>query len=334
MRKFFILFFAIFVLVTFSIPQKAFLAIPNGFDPLVLSIDPSLPEPEQLVLFKLDSYSMDISRANIVWTVDKKIEKEGIGETRFQTTAPFEAKTKTVVVTVTPTSGAKASKTYYLRSGALSIAWEADSYVPPLYMGKSLLPYQGSIKFVAIPTLFDKKGVQYKNENMVYRWEEDGEYKQDSSGYGKQSYKTKIGPLDKPVEITVTAESKDNYAKAIASISMNSVGPEILFYEEDPLYGVLWNKALPNNTPMKYNEMRIVASPYNFSLPAYNNNALSFEWNINNIDAPEMKGEKSLVLRTNGDKNSLSALNLTIKNTENILQQARGYIQVYFSKKQ
>lgn len=317
-------FYLVLFLFSLTLPLFTFAQTPSVVDPIELTLTPQSPAPSSRVDVRADSFITDLNKATISWSIDGKQIKSSIGGTTFSFTAPANGKKSILAVTVRTSEGRDIRKTLTIAPADVSLTWESTGIIPVLYKGKSLAAYQTIVKVVAMPELY-QNGVRLNPENVVYTWKRGATVLGSASGYGKQTLTIEGGVIPEPVVVSVTAQSRDGQVTGSASLSIDFTDPEIVFYKEDPLYGILFNKALTGQESLTHNEVKIVAMPYFFNTPG------SYRWSVNNLENPNLLDQSSIVLRNNG-KGGTSLIGLEIRAARNILQSARNNFTVYFNK--
>lgn len=297
-----------------------------NLDALELRINPENPRPETQVNFSLESYVTDLNKANITWLVDGKSELQGIGKNTFSTFSPMNGKIKNVSIVVVSVDGKTYRKSHVIRSNDISIAVEPISSVPPLYRGMPEFSYMSQVKLVAMPEFYNSAGLRIDPKTMIYTWKNGSNVLGKDSGFAKQSLVLTGDILFKQLDIEVLAQTRDGSLKASTFISIEPGSQEILFYEEDPLYGILYNRALTGQKKLTEQEIKVVGIPFFFS------NTTDKIWSINNQQIPDLSGQSSIVLRSTGDKEGSTKIGYEIKNSKQILQTAKNVLEVYFSK--
>jgi hypothetical protein len=130
--------------------------------------------------------------------------------------------------------------------------WEADTFVPQFYKGKALPTYKSIVKLTAIPRFntFASDPALYS-----YAWTAN-QIQSMGKGLGKQSVLVpmKYSGSSVPVEVTVTDHASGSDPSATTSATQLSSGsaqqrlvavdPLILFYEDAPLLGIRFDRAL------------------------------------------------------------------------------------------
>ena len=287
------------------------------------------PIPGQTVNVSIDSYNTDLNSANVVWMVNNKITKQGVGLKSIDVVAPKIGSKTNVVVNIKSPNGKVVNKTYTITSGNVEIVWEPNGYVPPFFQGKLPFSYQNSVKLIAIPHLSTSGAKEMDPKSLVYVWKLGGKYIDGGQGYGKQSVIVTSDIIPKPLEISVDINNREGTAHASGNITINPSDPSLSFYEDDSLYGILFNKAIIDSANLKNSEMKIQAIPFGFNL---NSGNTSYTWSINNIEQPDLIKNRSITIRTKGDTDGTSLVGIDIRNDRNILQGATGNFTVYFKK--
>jgi hypothetical protein len=306
--------------------------IPDSIDGVQISNDPLYPSAGQNVTVKVESYNTNLNAASIVWLADGKRTGQGTGLTSIDITAPALGKTIIITAIIMTAEGKEVQKTITLRPADIDLIWESSGYVPPLFKGKSLFSYQNLIKVSAIPHFASNNGKEMDPKTLVYKWTVNNKVVQDQSGFGKQTLAINEF-LPKTFDIEAIVTTKDGTQQGRASINLEPGNPSILFYEEDSLYGVFYNKAMGDRFTITKDEVNVLAVPYFFSSVGVKY-PLTYTWSINSIEQPDISKNQSITLRTKGDAEGSSLLSLDIRNQDQILQGAQNSVTLFFAKKQ
>lgn len=303
---------------------------PISLDIFNVEMNPENPVPGSNISFTAKSFDIDINRSEVSWYVDKKLEYNGTGKISFSTVAPNIGQKKEVTVTVRSSDGKSGSKTIILQPADLSIAWEASGYVPPFYKGKAHYSHQSDIRFVALPDFYNGNS-RIDPKNLIYKWKRDSKVLGQYSGFGKQYIDLTGNVSASTMEVNVEVSSLDGKIKAERTITIDSQNPEIVFYERDPLYGILYNKSTGSSFDLKNKEMVVTSIPYYFNTKKIENKDIVYDWGINNKN-DETLNSPYITLRSNGDKEGTTMISLQIRNVKDILQGASENLRVSFRK--
>lgn len=296
----------VFFLTPASLFAQEFLPV------LQVSMMPQFPASGETIHLTVENYSADLTKKNISWSVNGKVEKNGIGEKSFDTVAPALGKTLTIVV-----SAGGISKTIVIKPGDIDLIWEANTYVPALYAGKALFTHQSTVTITAVP--------HFSSNSLIYKWKQNGSVVPESSGYGKSSFTFGTGVISRPVTVSVEVSSLDGTQKAVKEITLDPREPQIMFYENHPLYGVGYGKALDNSEfKLSEKELSIVAVPYYFNGNAITDGRYNYSWTVNGNSVSGGSQKNTIVLRNQNSQAGISTVGLSIENSKEFLQSAHG----------
>lgn len=310
---------------------NAFAQMNISMDGVTIDTNISNPGPGQVVEVSIESFSFDLNGSSIVWTVNGKTQSQGVGLKKTSVIAPKLGIKLNVSAIIKGSDGREITKSITIKSSYVDIIWESNGYTPPFFLGKIPYTYQNSIKLIAIPHI-SKDGIkEIDPKTLVYSWKRSGKYIDNGQGYGKQSIVIEADDLPRPLEVTVDISTREETEHIKSSINIEPSEPSLVFYEDDSLYGILFNKSLTGRIPLKNSEMKVLAVPFGFNLKNQNN---AYTWSINNIEQTDLSKNRSIVIRTKGDTSGSSSVNLDMRNLDSILQGAVAGFTVYFNKKQ
>lgn len=317
--------------ILLSFAHSTFAQIPKEIDGVSIDTSIDSPKPGQNVEVYVESFNFDLNSSSIVWMVNGKVQNQGVGVTKTTVTAPKIGSKMTVSAAIKSPDGREIQKIVTIKTGYTDIVWESSGYTPPFFQGKLPFSYQNSVKLIAMPHLSADGVNEIDPKTLVYSWKRGGKYIENGQGYGKQSVVIAPDDLPKTLDITVDISNRDQTEHTSGTITLEPSEPNLSFYEEDSLYGVLFNKTLSGTVPLKNTEMKVLAIPYGFNLIGKD---ISYAWYINGLEQSNLFKNRSITIKTRGDTDGRSNINLEIRNLDDILQGAREEFEVYFSKKQ
>lgn len=292
-------------------------------DSITSAVTPKNPSANQIVTISLLSYGVDLNSANISWQLDGVSVSSGIGKSNYSFTTGAIGTKKTVTVAITSQSGKTTNKTFVFQSADVDLLWEAKTYTPPFYKGKALPTSESLIKVNAISNLIGSDGQSLKSSNLIYTWKKDGRNLPTMSGYGKSSIVFKSDKLFGQNNISVEVANLAGDIKAEKNIIIPIRVPKILFYEQKPLDGIIYNQALSQGK-IGDEDFILRAEPYFFS--SKDLDSLTYGWSLNN-KAVEAKGITNiLAVAANKDSGSNNLFKLEINNPNSLLQSAANSI--------
>ncbi len=223
--------------------------------------------------------------------------------------------------------------TQALPSGKVEIFVEPLSYIPPFYKGLPLFSNEGTVKIFAF-TDIAQNGQSVSSDNLSFKWTENGIVLGSESGLGKNVLMIDSALMLKAPEINLDVLDSDGNLITSASLIVNINNPQVLFYQNSPLYGVLFNNSLNNGFNLGTNEeLNVMAKPFFFSVPSDISGDLNYSWSVNG-SAVNYSGQKnSLLLRqTTQGQSGVSSVSLDINDSVNDFQSASGNFNVSFGK--
>lgn len=307
-------------------PEAALQQLSQNID---VSISPENPGPNTDVTIRIESYSTDLNSAQITWAVNGETVQDGLGQKVLKLKTGNIGTITSVDLSIQPSDGDVFQKTIILTPASIDLLWQGNSYTPPFYKGRAMFTNQGSVTFVAIPNIIDQNGNVVSPKNVIYTWSKDGSVLGSLSGTGKNSLTLVDSILGLPMNISVVASTLDKSIVTKSSVSIQSDSPMILFYENNPLLGVLYNREIGNGFKLSSSEVNIMGIPYFFSNKDLQAGALKYTWTLNgsNISSPN---QNSITLRGQKDSAGNSILGLKIENSNNILQTLEKSMNIEF----
>ena len=297
---------------------------------LEITITPASPGANKDVFVKLESFSFDLNSSEIILALDGVIKSKGIGKKSFSFKTGKIGSVSLIKAIIKTKDGRNIEKSLVVRPAGVDILWEANSYTPPFYKGKALYSYQSFITVIALPDMIDANGVKMKPENMTYKWTKDSKVLGDVSGYGKNSFTFSKSVISHSPEIKVEVMSPDKKIKASGEITLGAIEPKTLFYENNPLYGIIYEKAIIGDFKLNGNEITLAPVPYFFSIEDADNDKIQYNWNMNGKNINSKDGEKQKTFRNTEGKKGSAAISLDLQNDSKVLQGARTNVLLKF----
>jgi hypothetical protein len=295
---------------------------------LVVEIIPTYPKPYENVFLSLSMYTEDLNSATITWHKDGKSVLSGKGEARYSFKAGAAGEETSIEIVVKLLNGNSFSKSFRLNPASVDLVWEADTYVPPFYKGKALHSRQGALKIVAMPE-FVKNRARVSPSNLVYQWSNGLEGYQGQSGYGKSTLVINGSILGKTERVEVTVTDPTDGITTVGYLDIPPIDPEIVFYENNPYYGYLFNSAIASIFNLDGDEVQIFAAPYFFSKES---GSLKYNWRLNGQSIPSLIDSRTAIFRKPEGESGQSNIFLSAENSSRILQQADKSLTINFEE--
>jgi len=299
-RTLYIPIFIIFLVATFGLPtvwaQMGF-DFGTGGDGLSLKATPEIAGPNTNVRLSIESFSTDLSRADIGWEVDGALVKKGLGETNFQTKTGDVGSTRTVKVTAQTKEGGILVENITFRPGLVDIIWQADSWTPPFYKGRGLATPKARIYAQAMPYMFDGK-TRIATKNLSYEWFYDFEPMTTASGVGKNTLELEAPDLFGSKNLRVVVSSLNNRIVADNQVNIFPVETLVLVWPNDPLLGIDYGHPTTNDFSLLEDEVNFVAGGIYFPKSHVLSPGLTYKWTVNGKPATTDEGRlNSLTIR-------------------------------------
>lgn len=278
-----------------------------GGTPLYLTINPENPSPEESVTASVQSYSTDLNAADISWFINSSLIRRGTGlkTITFQT---GKAGSESVVsVVIQSSEGFVLESELVVRPARVSLVWEADTYTPPFYKGKALYGHQSTLHVTALPDFVTQNGTRRDPSRLVYRWKQNGSVMSEASGFGKQTFSFEGTVITRPFTVDVEVTDPNSTLKGVASLRIASSEPKLLMYEDSPLYGIRFSKALSGIFNLDKEEATLGAVPYFFSVESPE--ALDYTWIMNSREL----GSKNSAVTFRNETGESGVSNLSVK---------------------
>ncbi|MDO8658965.1 MAG: hypothetical protein Q7K54_00015 [Candidatus Parcubacteria bacterium] len=297
---------------------------------IVLSLSPEFPNPNQNVTATIASFSTNLDKAYVSWSVNNEESSSGIGKKVFLFTTKDSNSPLSITANINTIDGQSIQKTITITPTDVDMLWEAsDSYVPPFYKGKALVGSQGIFKIVAMPNLISQ-GQQVNMNNLSYVWTKDGDIQPNASGWGKSAFTLQNSYLDKVNEVKVTISDIAGSTTTSGTTQLFTSNPKIVFYENDFLLGTKWEKALTNGFQISPNGSTLVAEPYFFSPQNISSSNLTLEWSLNREEIKTPNPKNSLSVKPDAGQKGSALIKVVVNNIRTLFQSAEKEINVQF----
>ncbi len=297
---------------------------------LILSLSPKYPMPNQSVTATLSSFAIDLNKANISWSVSGTESAVGIGKKTFSFDMGNVGEPLSIQARIDTVDGQSLVKNILATPAEVDMLWEGDdSYAPPFYKGRTLVTGEGTFKVVAIPNITTSYGHLNPN-NVSYTWVKDANNQPSVSGWGKNYFIFKNSYLDKDNVIEVTASDISGNTSAGGRITLQTVAPEILFYENNPKLGTNYATAITNGFTINNIGESFAVEPYFFSSKNIDNGDLAFDWSINDIPTQTPSPINILSIKPNSGESGIAKIAVAITNTKSLFQTLTKELRINF----
>jgi hypothetical protein len=337
------LFFAHYVFSQTTSPSSTFdisslidknTGLPVGIDEQ-LSIEqiPEVPKPGETVSIRINGYTTNLNKAKITWIQDGKVILSAMGAVVNQVQAPASGKSSTIVISIAKETGGVISKTITLNPADVDLFYEAHTYAHPFYKGKKQYTSESVITFIAVPNFVNSNGTKIPDTSLVYKWSINGSVIEGVSGYGRNTFTTKGQLIERPAQVTVEVSAVGSNLIATQTTNFKSTTPEIIAYENNPILGVVYDKAVLGDFLLERPQVDFEGIPYFFSTETKNSPSLKYTWSINGIVVTsKIPTENYLLLRNDKNTDGYASISVTVEHVENLLQNGTTQLGLNFKK--
>ena len=215
------------------------------------------------------------------------------------------------------------SPLFYTQAQSVDLIIQGESYTPPFYLGRTLWSKQSKANFLAIPNNAGNPS------SLIYKWKRDGTVLGSLSGVGKNTLSLNDVLFSKPQVIEV--EILDNSEESIASstLMITPTSQTIIVYENNPLYGFMFNKEAMGTYKLTDREITFTAFPFFFSALNRFDSLVNYEWKT---DAGGSGRENSVTYRVPEDSVVSSGVSIKASHGKKFIQTANTGFLVQFGE--
>lgn len=262
---------------------------------VTVGIKPNDPKPGEFVEITISGYGFDVTKTYFEWLKNGAKSKSGVGDNIYSFQLGQVGEATRINVIVISNKRKLAEKSFYFEPSEIEFSWEADSFVPPTYQGRSRASSGSTIKVVATPRIANQSGKLEKTSDLNYRWYKNDTLISSSSGLGKNILKLDTDPKDSQLKIRLIASNRSGANSASGDLIINLGQPEIAFYENRPLSGPNFQKQILASYDLYGPEASFLAVPFFWPQADYKD--LDYLWRVNNTVADSGEVEEILTVR-------------------------------------
>ncbi|MEI7719699.1 MAG: hypothetical protein WCI89_00620 [bacterium] len=302
-------------------------------DPLQYILSPETPGPNALEYIEINGVGTFLGDSQITWSMNDKVVQSGVGQSTLKfMTGGVGSATHIHVDIKSPTNGSF-SKDFVFAPSTVNLLWEADTSVPPLYLGKALYSAGSHVRVVAFPTIVSGRSL-LGVDKLSFQWKLNGDAQPASSGLGRNVFGFDGSQLhsEEAVSVDVLFNGKK---VGQADIVIPASNPQVVIYDHDALRGELLDGAFQNNLSLGQSEVTLQAQPYYFANSSVQNGNLLYAWTLGGQDANGPDSARGmLTLRQTGQGAGAAAVGVSIQNTDNskLVQAAQNNLQITFGQ--
>jgi len=298
----------------------------TGTSALTISANPTTPTPNSVVTLTAESPLLDLQASDVEWSVNGKAA--GSGQSVKVTMGPLGQETD-VSVSVSGPSGSDSAELALVPT-SIDLLWEADSYVPPFYKGRAAPGSNSSISVLAIPHFTESDGTQIPSSGINFTWKLNGAVEEAQSGLGQSSAVFPAAVLYDSDVIEVDAQTPDGTLAGQASVAVRTQDPQLVLYEDNPLFGVMYHDAISQSSVASESESSFAAVPYFANAVSANGPSLAYQWTVNGSSVATDAQDPSEIT-INAESSGVANIGLSVSNPADPFFSASGSWQIAFS---
>ncbi|QQG45933.1 MAG: hypothetical protein HYY55_03045 [Candidatus Niyogibacteria bacterium] len=326
MRNKFLLTTVLFLAFLTIFPAGAQIDLGTGTENFFIELIPTdAPGPNQNIIARVSAFSFELNSSQITWIHNGAVALRGTGLKEYGFTTGDVGKSEILTVVAIDVNGIRHETEFSLVIADVDILWRAATSIPFWYKGKALASPKSAITASAFPNLVSG-GRKIPASGLIYRWTLDNDFKQAQSGAGRNTFTFGAGfSSDLTHIVNLEVSNLDGNITAKKSIDIGVLNPSILVYENDALSGPKNDFAFQdrrNDVIFAGEKKSFIAHPFFFSLDRGREN-LEYVWSVDGRRAGQEAPQNILNLGAAADAGGSSVVEILIKNTSNILQEAR-----------
>lgn len=314
--------------------QTSVVAPPGITEQISVRVSPEKPQPNESVTVDIESFSTNLNKSYIVWSINGVLKEEGAGKTSFTFTSGKAGTVQNISIDITTEDNRTINHELSFAPAKVGLIIEADTYTPPFYKGKALFTPQSQLKVVAFPELVTSNGYEIPAENLVYTWKVDGKVMQSASGFSKSSFVIEGNLIPRSMYITAEVSAYGSPLAAVQTIQVDPAEPEIVMYEDSLLYGIRRELGFTSGIYLPTKEVKLVAEPYYLSASIPQSADLLYSWTLNGQTISALSQPNTIGLENRSGEAGSATLGLTIEHLKKFLQAPATSLSIDFAATQ
>ncbi len=299
--------------------------------PITLQISPENPEPHEMVHLTIQSYAIDLNRSDITWRANDTVIAQGAGIKEATFTTGDAGEETTIVVTAIDPDEEVGRVVASVIPTEVDLLWDSDSYVPPFFKGRTPAGTGANVHLYAAARFPTLKGVFVSDSDIIYTWSQNGTILGSKSGRGRSSITIPGPALFGADSVKVDAETVDKTMRGSATAQIPAADTHLVLYENHPLFGILFHRAIIGDVNTKEKEQKVTVVPYFAHITSPSDPSLSYDWHVNDTRiAPDPHNPETLTIAAN-NYNGPASIALTLSSASDILMHATGLWSLIFS---
>lgn len=297
---------------------------PGVEDRLEITITPANIRPGDTVNIKVRNLANPISSSFVIWTKDGRTILRGVGEDEVSTVINSQGTPESVYLYIQKEDGVEIFREIVLHPTEIDLIHEPITKTHPFYDGKPLFTHESSVKFIALPQIVGADGNILDFLSLDYEWRVNN--KVIESGVGKNVIYYNSPFISEPIEVVVDVKTPDGSVTSNKAVYLTPGEPLVLIYEDNPIYGIIYEKAITSEINLDRKELLLKAVPFYFN----NVDVLDFNWYVNNNAIPNFNDDY-IILRNEEEGEGTSNIYIEVNNLNKRLQSNYQSFDIMFN---
>lgn len=207
----------------------------------------------------------------------------------------------------------------------VDLLWSANTYTPPFYSGHTVATANSQIRVIALVNWPGKK-----SGDLNFSWQKAGQALSKSSGPGKDVLTFNSGNVGEKNQIALIV-SDGSGTRIQQTVNIAVTNPAISFYQNDPLLGVNYGRAIGDTLTLTQPEINLLAEPYFFTLSDVQNKKLTYDWQLDGKKVvPDASDNRFITFAAPSGTKGENTITLALKNLSNVFQDASDQFGIQF----
>lgn len=287
-----------------------------------LTSSPQYPQPHETVEVSVKGDGFSVHQDEIRWYRNGTLQQRTRGGTTFTFNAPSVGERIAVRAVVVRDNDSTVEETIVVQPADVDLIWEAQTYTPPFYNGKSLRSPTARSYVVAKPYVYNRNGQLISERNLNFTWTFNGRTLGSFSGYGKNVFQSDVSP--RPNNVQVRISTREGRTVAQKGVTIPNTEARAYMYPVDPLMGVDFSHSLTHESQLSTDEITLHAYPYHFDISETRARDLKYQWEMNG-ESLEGATNPTITLENSGESGATD-ISVSIRNIHRSYQLAEQEI--------
>ncbi len=287
-----------------------------------LELTPKYPRPGEQVAIRFADYGYS-SGGTLSWYLDGARLGDGDSQTTISLTAPALGTPRRVEARLQTASGVRTARTTIVPM-EVDIIVEAPTTAPYFYEGRRVPTVGTQARVVAIPHIYDERGVRIPASQLSYSWTLNNRLTK--AAQGDTVLETQLSPIGDSL-VTLSIDAVGSTAHFETHFAIPLAAPSLSFHHIDPKRG-MERSAVRDHYLRTQGEVTVRAEPYFVARDIYRN--AQHGWTVNQQVTGNGNSDPQLITLRAGEGGGMSEVGFSVRNLSALSQFAEGLFQLVF----